>query len=262
LLELGELLEVGARSGPILVCLDDMQWADLGSLAAVRGLTSQTATSPIAWIVALRRGDAGWERLRLVDALISDGAGRLELGPLERSAVAALAEDLVGGRPDEALLRAANAADGNPLLVMEFLSGVREEGALQLAKGTAGLRHPVLPHRLQDSTERRLAELTPRSRHAAIVAAVLGRRFRFENVATMLAQPPSQMLPVVAELEQADILVARGPEYAFRHDLVHEAVLRTLPAPATRALERQAAGVLLDAGAAPAEIALARARPP
>ena len=259
LLELGELLEVGARGGPILVCLDDMQWADLGSLAAVRGLTSQTAGSPIAWIVALRRGDAGWERLRLVDALISDGAGRLELGPLERSAVAALAEDLVGGRPDEALLRAADAADGNPLLVMEFLSGAREEGALQLAKGTAGLRHPVLPG-LQDSTERRLAELPPRSRHAAIVAAVLGRRFRFENLATMLAQPPSQTLPIVAELEQADILVARGPEYAFRHDLVHEAVLRTLPAPTTRALERQAAGVLLDAGAAPAEIALRMAR--
>jgi DNA-binding CsgD family transcriptional regulator len=48
--------------------------------------------------------------------------------------------------------------------------------------------------------------------------------------------------------------------YAFRHDLVHEAVLHTLPAPAVRALERQAAGVLLKAGAAPTEIAIRMAR--
>jgi DNA-binding CsgD family transcriptional regulator len=260
LLELGELLEVRAREGPLLVCLDDLQWADLGSVSAVRGLTSQTVGSPIAWIVALRRGEAGGDRLRLVDALISDGATRLELTALERSAVAALAEDVVGGSPDETLLRTADAAGGNPLLVLDLLRGLTEEGALHIVGGSVGLRHPVLPHRLQDSTERRLAELPSRSRHAATVAAVLGRHFRFENLAMMLAQPPSQMLPVVAELEQADILVARGPEYAFRHDLVHQAVLRTLPAPATRALERQAAGVLLDAGAAPAEIALRMAR--
>src|SRR6202044_2711227 len=60
---------------------------------------------------------------------------------------------------------------------------------------------------------------------------------------------------LVAELERADIVEARGSQFAFRHDLVHEAVLRTLPAPSVRALERQAAEVLLDAGAGPVEIA-------
>ncbi len=71
----------------------------------------------------------------------------------------------------------------------------------------------------------------------------------------MLMQPAAPTLRLVAELERADILVARGSEYAFRHDVVHEAVLRTLPTPSIRALERQAAGVLLDRGAAPVEIA-------
>ncbi len=61
-LELGELLEVRARSGSLLVCLDDMQWADSGGLSAVQGLTSQTVGSPIAWIVAPRRGEAGGDR--------------------------------------------------------------------------------------------------------------------------------------------------------------------------------------------------------
>lgn len=260
MLELGELLEVRARSGPLLICLDDMQWADPGSLSAVRSLTSQTVGSPIAWIVTLRRGEAGADRRRLVDALVSAGAARLELAALKRPAIAALAGDALAATPDEQLLLAADAADGNPLLVMELLNGLREEGALEIAQGAARLRHPVLPRRLQDSTERRLAELSSLARHAATVAAVLGRSFRFEDLAMMLNRPPSQTLPLVAELEQADILVARGREYAFRHDLVHEAVLLTLPVPAARGLMRQAAGVLLDAGAAPAEIAIRMAR--
>jgi hypothetical protein len=255
LLELGELLETRATSEPVLICLDDLQWADLGTLSAVRWLASQTAGSPIAWILALRHGEAGGDRLRLVDALVDAGASRLELAPLESAAVADLVEDAVGASPDAALLGAAGAAGGNPFLLAELLDGFAEEGAIHVAEGRAGLRHSVLPQRLRESTERRLAGLPSLSRHAATVAAVLGRSFRFEHLATMLMQPAAQTLRLVAGLERADILVARGPEYAFRHDLVHEAVLRTLPAPSIRALERQAAGVLLDAGAAPVEIA-------
>jgi DNA-binding CsgD family transcriptional regulator len=260
LVELAELLEVRANREPLLICLDDMHWADAGSLAAVRRLTSQTVGSPVAWVVALRPGEAGVQSRELVNALVSAGATRLELAALERCAVAALVEDTVRGSPDEELLRSADAADGNPLLVLEFLEGLREEDALAVVHGRAGLRHAVLPQRLQELTERRLADLPSVAHHAASVAAVLGRSFRFQDLATMLSRPAAQTLSIVAELEQRDIVVARGSEYAFRHDLVHDAILRTLPPPAVRALERQAAGVLLEAGAAPVEIAVRMAR--
>lgn len=221
LLELGELLETRAMDEPILICLDDLHWADLGTLSAVRWLTSQAAGSPIAWILALRQGEAGGDRLRLVDALVSAGATRLELAPLERAAVADLVEDAVGASPDAALLDAADAAGGNPFLLAELLDGFAEEGAIQVGEGRAGLRHSVFPQRLQESIERRLAGLSSSSRHGATVAAVLGRSFRFEDLATMLTQPAAQSLGLLTELERADILVARGAEYAFRHDLVH-----------------------------------------
>src|ERR1700733_7760034 len=255
LLELCELLEARAKSGPMLICLDDLQWADLGTLSAVRGLTSQTAGSPIAWVIALRHAEAGGDRLRLVDALVDAGATRLELAPLEAPAVAALVADVVGASPDEALSGAADAAGGNPFLLRELLDGFAEEGAIQVVAGRAGLRQSVLPQRVQWSVQRRLTGLPSLSRHAAGVAAVLGRSFRFSDLATMLGRPAAETHRLVAELERADIVEARGSQFAFRHDLVHEAVLRTLPAPSVRALERQAAEVLLDAGAAPVEIA-------
>jgi DNA-binding CsgD family transcriptional regulator len=254
-LELWELLEARAKSGPMLICLDDLQWADLGTLSAVRGLAGQTAGSPIAWIIALRQAEAGGDRLRQVDALVEAGAARLELAPLEAPAVAALVEDVVGASPDEALSGAADAAGGNPFLLRELLDGFAEEGAIKVVAGRAGLHQSVLPQRVQWSVQRRLTGLPSLPRHAAGVAAVLGRSFRFSDLATMLGRPATETHRLVAELERADIVVTRGSQFAFRHDLVHEAVLRTLPGPSVRALERQAAEVLLDAGAAPVEIA-------
>src|ERR1700722_2873278 len=255
LLERCELLEAGAKSGPMLICLDDLQWADLGTLSAVRGLTSQPAGSPIAWVIALRHAEAGGDRLRQVDALVNAGAARLELDPLNGPAVAAVVADVVGASPDEALSGAADAAGGNPFLLRELLDGFAEEGAIEVVAGRAGLRESVLPQRVQWSVQRRLTGLPSLARHAAGVAAVLGRSFRFSDLATMLGRPAAETHRLVAEMERADIVVARGSQFAFRHDLVHEAVLRTLPAPSVRALERQAAGVLLAAGAAPVEIA-------
>jgi DNA-binding CsgD family transcriptional regulator len=255
LLELGDLLEARARSGPVLICLDDLQWADLGTLSAVRTLTSQTAGSPIAWVIALRQAEAGRDRLRLVDALVAAGAARLELAPLDGPAVAAFVEDVVGATPDEAFSGAADAAGGNPFLLRELLDGFAEEGAIQFIGGRAGLHRSVLPQRVQWSVQRRLIGLPSLTRTAAGIAAVLGRSFRFSDLAAMLERTAAETHRLVAELERADIVVARGSQYSFRHDLVHEAVLRTVPAPSVRALERQAAGVLLDAGAAPVEIA-------
>src|SRR3984885_1385372 len=200
MLELWELLEARARSGPMLICLDDLQWADLSTLSAVRGLTSQTAGSPIAWIIALRHAEAGGDRLRLVDALVDAGAARLELAPLDGPAVAALVADVVGASPDEALSDAADAAGGNPFLLRELLDGFTEEGAIQGVAGRAGLGQAVLPQRVQWSVQRRLTGLPSLSRHAAGVAAVLGRSFRFSDLATMLGRPAAEPQRQGAEL--------------------------------------------------------------
>ena len=54
--DLEALLEGAALKGPLLVCLDDVQWADSGTAAALRALPSRLATVPIGWVIALRPG--------------------------------------------------------------------------------------------------------------------------------------------------------------------------------------------------------------
>ncbi|MGA8371125.1 MAG: ATP-binding protein, partial [Acidimicrobiales bacterium] len=52
--DLEALLERAALDAPLLVCLDDLQWADSGTSAALRALPARLATVPIGWVVALR----------------------------------------------------------------------------------------------------------------------------------------------------------------------------------------------------------------
>src|ERR1700678_4489125 len=54
--DLEALLEAAALQGPLLVCLDDIQWADSGTAAVLRSLRSRPATAPIGWLIAVRPG--------------------------------------------------------------------------------------------------------------------------------------------------------------------------------------------------------------
>ena len=88
-----------------------------------------------------------------------------------------------------------------------------------------------------------------------MVAASLGRRFSFADLANMLDRLPATLLGPVEELIESGMLVESGDRLAFRHDVTREAVRESVPVSARRALDRQAADVLLGAGAAPVEVA-------
>jgi len=102
---------------------------------------------------------------------------------------------------------------------------------------------------------RRLERMSDSARQVATVAAALGRRFSLSDLAAMLDVSPSGLLVPVEELIHADLLVERGDKLCFGHDLIFEAVRTSVPLSVRRALDRQAAAVLLAAGALPVEVA-------
>src|SRR5882672_10895676 len=60
--DLESLLEDAAAVAPLVVCLDDLQWADNGTLAALRALPGRLASVPVAWILATRPVQPGSAR--------------------------------------------------------------------------------------------------------------------------------------------------------------------------------------------------------
>jgi DNA-binding CsgD family transcriptional regulator len=254
--DLETLLEQAALRSPLLLCLDDMQWADGACLSALRTLPVRLSSLPIVWLVAHRPTQSSPELRAVIQSLEDTGADRVTLAPLRDEAVAQVVTDVLGAAPDPDLAEMVQRSHGSPFLLVELLHGWREEGLVRVDGDRAGLRETRLPARVRDTMRDRLAGMSDLARRGALVASVLGRRFSFDQLSMMLDVPPSALLGPIDELVVADLFAEDDGLLVFRHDLIREAVRDTLPGSARRSLQRQAVDVLLAAGALPVEVAV------
>jgi DNA-binding CsgD family transcriptional regulator len=254
--DLETLLEQAALRSPLLLCLDDMQWADGACLTALRTLPVRLSSLPIVWLVAHRATQSSPELRAVIQSLEDTGADRVTLAPLRDEAVAQVVTDVLGAAPDSDLAEMVQRSHGSPFLLVELLHGWREEGLVRVDGDRAGLRETRLPARVRDTMRDRLAGMSDLARRGALVASVLGRRFSFDQLSMMLHVPPSVLLGPIDELVVAELLAEDDGLLVFRHDLIREAVRDTLPGSARRSLQRQAVDVLLAAGALPVEVAV------
>ena len=236
-----------AAEAPVLVCLDDLHWAGPATLAALRALPRDTKRHRVAWLLA-RSSTPHRATEYLFGQLEQDGAARLTLGPLDQDAVAAMLTDAFGAPPDQALADLAADAAGNPSLVAELISGLREDHAVQVTGGRAVLLSARLPQRIHRLAQRRFDGLSQRARQLLVTASVLGPAFRLEDAAELLGETPARLLPEVEEAMDAAIMTAAGHEFTFRHPLLRRAAGELIPRPARKALHRQYGEILLGRG--------------
>jgi len=255
--DLRELLEKAADSEPIVIVIDDAQWADAGTAAALRSLPRSLARSAIEWVIAWRPSpESAPDAAGAIDQLKREGATVISLGPLDESAVARLSAELLGGEPDEQILDLVEQAAGSPFLLVETLLGLREEDRIRIVDGRAEVLDGGLPDRVRSGMRERLGRLSRSANEAVTVAASLGRTFTFAELAETLGWQPSALLGPVAELLEMNLLIERGERLAFWHDITRGAVREAIAASARRALDRWAAEVLLRSGALPIEVAI------
>ncbi|MFY9932689.1 MAG: AAA family ATPase, partial [Streptosporangiaceae bacterium] len=262
-------LEELASAGPVLVTVDNVQWADLATTQALRSMPGRLAPLPLSWILAVgTSSDAGSAEL-LFGLLESDGAARISLGPLDHEAQVALIGDVLGAVPDQTLIELAAGAAGNPLILAEVFRGLRDENAIVVRDGHASLARAQVSSaqvtsRIEPLARDRLRGLSARARRFVSTASVLGGLFRLEDVGEMLGESPGALLAALDEAVSACLLVVGADGLAFRHEFVRQAVARLLAEPVQQALHWQYGRMLLarDGSAVPAAYHLLRgARP-
>jgi DNA-binding CsgD family transcriptional regulator len=253
--DLQAVLEETAAGTPLLVLLDDLQWADAGSLVALRSLTASLAHVGVLWLLALRTGETRPVVRTMVRRLVGTGAHRISLKPVTADAASAIVDDIVGAPAAPDLAAVVRGAGGNPFLLVDAIHGLRAEDRLRIVDGKATVRGTGPPGRLAASMQERLDLLAEDTRHLVRVAAVLPRRFTAAQLAAMVERSPSAILDAVDRAIDADLLVSDGDALGFRHDLVRDAVRDLVPASMRRALERDASTILLAHGASPAVVA-------
>jgi DNA-binding CsgD family transcriptional regulator len=253
--DLQALIEKAALRAPLLICLDDLHWAGEGCPAAVRQLSKQLASLPVGWVLAFRPNQGPPSLQSAKDQLADEGADVIRLGPLGSKAVLEIATDILGAEPDDQLLRKADQVRGDPFLLIEFFRGLQDERIVTVEAGRAMLREDRMPRRISDNMRVRLLRMSPAANRMAALASALGRRFSAHELAQLARLPITELLDPIKDLLQADIFAESGDRLAFGHDLIREAVRASSSVPVRRALDRQAADVLLAQGALPVEVA-------
>ena len=238
---LANLLARTAANTPVLLLLEDLHWADEGTLSLLRYLTRLVPKMRVL-IVATYRDlelDTGGLAETLDETIRLRLAQRISLGGLQQNAVAAMLRALSGQKPPDSVVRLFHSeTEGNPFFVEELFRHLREQGKLVDPAGDFRRDLKVgevdVPQSLRLVIGRRLARITNLTQKSLGTAAVIGRSFTFELLEASTRTDPDSLLDSIEEAEKAGLIssTVQYPEarFKFSHELIRQAVVGRLSA--------------------------------
>ncbi len=234
------ILESGAQTEPLLIAIDDFQWADRISRFLVRTLVPAVIGVPVVWLLASRDDDVGSDLSGLHEVHVE----HIRLAPLSTSDLAALAQDRAGRVPDERTRRFLDATGGNPFLATEIIDG--------MARSAARGEPDSVPGSFTAAVARRVAELSTAPRALVELIAVAGRAVPLRDVAALTpGMGDVGRAQAVSDAIGSGLIFVADHTVTFRHDLVREAVYAALTGDRARHLHRMFADYYLTLGGEP-----------
>jgi DNA-binding CsgD family transcriptional regulator len=235
-------------AAPTVLVVDDLQWADQPSITLWGRLARSARQAPLLLVGMMRPVPQRDDLLALRRA--ANDATRLQLTGLGEAAVAELVAALVGGQPDDKLLRLAGGAAGNPLYVTELVAALARSSAVTVTgAGTAELTSGSAPGSLSAAIADRLGFVSGPAREVLRAAALLGVDVAVPDLATVLGRGVVDLIPAIDEARAAGVLAESGEGLRFRHPLIRAALYDEIPSPVRAAWHRDAGRALAEAGA-------------
>ena len=239
---------------PVILVIDDLQWADPASITLWGRLARSARQVPLLMVGMMRPVPTRDDLLALRRG--ADDATRLELTGLTAAAVADLVATMAGGKPDGNLLQLADGAAGNPLYVSELVAALARGSSLSITEaGTAELAGGSAPGSLSAAIADRLGFVAGSVRDVLRAAALLGVDFAVPDLAVVLGRSVPDLIPAVDEARAAGVLAESGQRLGFRHPLIRAALYDDMPTAVRAAWHHDAGRALAEAGAPPDRVA-------
>lgn len=250
-----------AQIAPQLWILEDLQWADVETLAFLPVLYPKVPADRLLLLLTGRSADlrtnaAVWQTLQALDR--AKPLPRHVLGRLSVADVSSLLHTLLGEENLALSTHLAQQSAGVPLYIVETLKLWRDEGCLQpTERGTwrwqGGLPDELPVHLGERVIDHRIASLSPTLREALAVAAVIGSEVEYDLLARVSTPPTTSpdstaahlaLLASTDDLLRLNLLVETNTGYRFSHEQVRLAMYNQLPSPRRRRIHHRVARVL------------------
>jgi eukaryotic-like serine/threonine-protein kinase len=253
---LADTLTALAEQRPLLLVLDDLQWADELSLRFLEDLPADYLKSKGVLILATCRAEEMPPAVTRIGRRAD--AGLLTLGALDEPAVAGIVADMLGlASVPPSLTRAlAPEPEGNPFFVAEYLRTALSENILErdpqghwtVSRPLDGLKPPSLPGSVRDLLERRLRALSAGATRVMELGAVFGREIPTDLLAGVGDGLDESVLAAAITELMARHVLEDGPlgQLRFTHDKLRVAAYERIQPELRRQYHRQVARAIED----------------
>jgi hypothetical protein len=257
-----------ARTGPMVLILEDLHWVDPASIDLLRSLGVVLSQWPILLIATYRIDELSRHHpfYQQLPALVREAqAFRLNLGTIDAGALRELVSRQFRLSPnDETRLVTYldRHSDGNPFFAIELIRALEEAGLLRRGTDRSSLGELdriVVPALLRQVIDGRVARLGEVTRERLEIAAVIGQEVPLALWATIADLNEETLIGIVERAVAADLLEADddGARVRFVHALTREALYAGILPPRRRLWHRRVAEILaLDQTADPDGVAL------
>jgi DNA-binding CsgD family transcriptional regulator len=243
-----------ARERPLLITIDDAQWADEASMAAERFLSLRIADLPMVLLLGVRTSEVGPLAVPLAEILADPATLQVRPGPLSAEGALKRIEALLGAGDPAFAAACHHATGGNPFLLEQLVSEVRAEGIEPTAESAERVAS-LGPDTVRASVLLRLERLPSAGGPVARALAILGEHdVALRDVAALAGVPEDAAAEALAELERSG-LVTGAPHLRFTHPILRASIEDDLPAVERSRAHERAARMLAERDADPVAVA-------
>jgi class 3 adenylate cyclase/tetratricopeptide (TPR) repeat protein len=218
-----------SKNKPVIMVINDMQWADASTREYLTFLTQFPERIPVL-IICMGRSEPG---LWFPDLSMEP----MRLNPLSEKQATDLFTSIMKTKDFDPNIckKIVSKAGGNPLFLVEMGEALKRQGLMVPEKSECPLKVPVhnieTPESIQGILAARLDALHPDLKHLIQLAAVIGEEFSYDLLEP-LTEPPDNLSNLLEEIVKEGIFERNSsndrPQYQFRQPLMQEVAYHSL----------------------------------
>lgn len=234
--EIADYIGLAAIAKPLVIVMEDMQWADAEAWDVFDLLVPRLSGERLLLAMTLRDEDLSTEATRRRGVLSRHACfTEIALEALPNEQIEHWLRLALGGQVPDASLSSdlIRQTEGNPFFAVQLLRHLVESGAVQFAEGSwqyAPITDHGLPTPIRDLLARRLCRLSDATREVLVGAAVFGSHFDADSLPLAVARSEEAVLEAIDDGIRAHVLApvqgTGASAFRFTHGLLAEALRR------------------------------------